>query len=73
MAMTDRSEGSEQEMPPTEGSPDFKVAWVHKRRQRIAAEIGRNRRGEYTVPTWVLAMILVAVLAGWALLVILAG
>ena len=30
------------------------------RRERIRAEIEANRRGEYTVPTWVLALALVA-------------
>jgi hypothetical protein len=36
------------------------------RRERIAAEIERNRRGEHTVPTWALALILVLFIAGWA-------
>jgi hypothetical protein len=80
--MTERSEGSEHneagkldsQRPATWSSEDLnKAAWVNKRRQKIAGEIARNRRGEYTVPTWVLAAILVAVLAGWALLVIFAS
>jgi hypothetical protein len=76
VVMTDRPSGSEQdraselELPPTEGSAEFKAAWVNKRREKIVAEIERNRRGEYTVPTWVLAVALVGVLAGWALLVV---
>ena len=45
-------------------------SWVDRRRRRIRAEIERNRRGEYTVPTWVLALILVAIVAAWAALVI---
>jgi hypothetical protein len=36
------------------------------RRERVAAEIERNRRGEYTVPTWALALILVLFVAVWA-------
>jgi hypothetical protein len=36
------------------------------RRERIAAEIARNRRGEYAVPTWALALILVLFVAAWA-------
>jgi hypothetical protein len=36
------------------------------RREKIAAEIARNRRGEYAVPTWVLALILVLFVAAWA-------
>lgn len=42
-----------------------------RRRARIREEIERNRRGEYTVPTWVLTVILVAVVAGWLALVFL--
>ena len=38
--------------------------FVDKRRAKIRAEIERNRRGEYTVPTWVYAVILVLVVAG---------
>jgi hypothetical protein len=33
------------------------------RRQRIAEEIAANRRGEYVVPTWVLALGLAVMLA----------
>jgi hypothetical protein len=46
-------------------------SWVDRRRERIVAEIQRNRRGEYRVPTWVLAVILLAVIAAWALLIVL--
>lgn len=45
---------------------------MQRRREKIAEEIARNRRGEYTVPTWVLALLLVAVVTGWAALVMLA-
>jgi len=48
--------------------PEFTQArhgWVQRRRDRIVAEIQRNRRGEYRVPTWVLAVILVAFVAAW--------
>ncbi len=43
---------------------------VTRRREKIRAEIERNRRGEYTVPTWVLVAVLALFLAGWAVLVI---
>jgi hypothetical protein len=46
-------------------------SWVERRRDRIVAEIQRNRRGEYRVPTWALAAILVAFLAAWAALIFL--
>jgi hypothetical protein len=43
----------------------------HRRRERIRAEIERNRRGEATIPTWVLAVTLVVVVGTWLALVIL--
>jgi hypothetical protein len=43
---------------------------LERRRDKIVAEIERNRRGEYKVPTWVLAAVLLAIIAGWAALVI---
>lgn len=44
---------------------------LQRRRDRIAEEIARNRRGEYTVPTWVLTLVLVLIVAGWLALVLL--
>jgi len=44
--------------------------WLERRRNKIAAEIARNRRGEYTVPTWVLATALALILGAWAVLII---
>ncbi|WP_326556016.1 hypothetical protein [Micromonospora sp. NBC_01813] len=44
--------------------------WLERRRTRIAKEIARNRRGEYTVPTWVLAAALGLILTAWAVLII---
>ncbi|MGK5740687.1 hypothetical protein [Micromonospora sp. URMC 103] len=46
--------------------------WVERRREKIRAEIERNRRGEYTVPTWVLALALVLIVGGWLALIFLA-
>jgi hypothetical protein len=46
------------------------AGWARRRRRKIAAEIERNRRGEYVVPTWVLALILVLFVGGWAAVVI---
>jgi hypothetical protein len=37
-----------------------------RRRDNIVAEVERNRRGEYKVPTWVLALILVAIVGAIA-------
>ncbi|MBO3732315.1 hypothetical protein [Glycomyces niveus] len=43
------------------------VAAYERRTTRIREEIARNRRGEYTVPTWVLALALAAVIGVWLL------
>jgi hypothetical protein len=43
------------------------VAAYERRMTRIREEIARNRRGEYTVPTWVLALALIAVIGVWIL------
>jgi hypothetical protein len=40
-----------------------------RRRAKIADEIARNRRGEYAVPTWVLGLLLIVVVAAFAALV----
>lgn len=45
--------------------------WATRRREKIRAEIERNRRGEYKVPTWVLGLILAVVVVGWVLLIVL--
>jgi hypothetical protein len=43
---------------------------IERRREKIRAEVERNRRGDYIVPTWVLVAALVAVVVGWAAVVI---
>jgi hypothetical protein len=43
---------------------------LDRRREKIADEIERNRRGEYAVPTWVLAALLAAIVVGLAALAI---
>ena len=47
------------------------VRWgrLERRRERIRAEIGRNRAGGHKVPTWVLAAVLGLIVAGWIYLV----
>ncbi len=59
--------------PPGGPGPDQhseKLNYLQRRREKIREEIERNRRGEYTVPTWVLALALVAIVGGWLALVI---
>jgi hypothetical protein len=58
--------------PDAERGPDaVRQNWMERRRQKVVAEIERNRRGEYVVPTWVLAAALVLLVAGWLALVLL--
>jgi hypothetical protein len=55
-----------------ESGPDgVRRNWVERRREKVAAEIARNRRGEYTVPTWVLALVLAVILGAWIALIVL--
>ncbi|WP_341715914.1 hypothetical protein QQG74_17905 [Micromonospora sp. FIMYZ51] len=46
--------------------------WLDRRREKVRAEIERNRRGEYTVPTWVLALALALMVGAWIALIIFA-
>jgi hypothetical protein len=47
------------------------VTWgrLERRRERIRAEIRRNRAGGHKIPTWVLAAVLGLVLLGWIYLI----
>ena len=42
---------------------------VVRKRDRIRAEVARNREGGHLVPTWVMALVLVLLVAGWLFLV----
>lgn len=63
--------------PPTEFDPHRRTpwpsssSWFERRRERVVQEVLRNRRGEYTVPTWVLAALLALILAVWITLIVL--
>ena len=50
--------------PPT-ARPSRRV----RRRQRLAAEIQRSRRGDHRVPTWLMAVGLVAMIGAWLALI----
>jgi hypothetical protein len=56
---------------PPEKTPE-QVTWgrLERRRERIRAEIRRNREGGHKIPTWVLAAVLGLVLAGWVYLIV---
>jgi hypothetical protein len=51
------------------GEPE-KTSRLDRRRERIRAEIRRNREGGHKIPTWVLAAVLGLVLAGWLWLIL---
>ncbi|HEX2357206.1 MAG TPA: hypothetical protein VHI50_12195 [Micromonosporaceae bacterium] len=57
--------------PVERSAADGQDSRINRRRDRIVAEIQRNRRGQYRIPTWVLTVALVALVAGWVLLVVL--
>jgi hypothetical protein len=40
-----------------------------RRREQAVAEIQRNRAGTHRVPTWVMALALVAMLVAWGLMI----
>jgi hypothetical protein len=67
--------------PPPSGQPDDKfdpyeswaqarMNWMERKREKAVQEILRNRRGEYTVPTWVLGAFLGAIILAWIALII---
>jgi len=45
--------------------------WLARRRANARAEIERNRRGEPAIPTWVVVVALVVIVAGWTALIVL--
>nr|WP_090800853.1 hypothetical protein [Asanoa ishikariensis] len=51
----------------------IRQGWLQKRQQKVRDEIDRNRRGDYKVPTWVMAALLVALVAAWLLFIFLTG
>lgn len=62
---------SSQQNPDFEQPDPLRGGWRGKsRREKIREEIEANRRGEYTVPTWVLALALLAMIAGLVALVL---
>jgi hypothetical protein len=48
------------------------LGFWQRRREKMVAEIERNRAGGHRVPTWVMALALVAMVAAWALVIALA-
>jgi hypothetical protein len=57
---------------PTPERTHSQVLWgrAQRKRDRIRAEIARNRAGGHRVPTWALAAVLAVILAGWLWLLV---
>jgi hypothetical protein len=49
---------------------ELMVRRARERREKIVAEIEANRRGDYKIPTWVLALALVALVGGFVVFLI---
>jgi hypothetical protein len=69
-----QSPGQPSAEPPAEPrertAEDVMFNRVERKRERIRAEIQRNRAGGHKVPTWVLAVLLAAILGGWLYLIL---
>jgi hypothetical protein len=65
--MTDHPGRPPAEQPET-SAQDVRRGRLDRRRERIRAEIARNRRGGHRVPTWVLAAVLALIVLGWIVL-----
>ncbi len=70
--MSDKTPLAGDGLPMRSSPPSARQGWLQNRREKAIAEIQRNRRGEYTVPTWVLTGALVAILAAWAAIIVFA-
>ena len=65
------SESSEPDRPvPEPAAGDVRPGFVERRRERLRAEIRRNRAGGHLVPTWVMAVAVALMVAGWLYLII---
>jgi hypothetical protein len=56
--------------PPERSGEDVRWSRLERKRDRIRAEIQRNRAGGHKIPTWVLAGLLGLILVGWLYLVV---
>ena len=55
---------------PFQSPAEARMNWLERRREKAVQEILRNRRGEYSVPTWVLGALLGAIIVAWVALII---
>jgi hypothetical protein len=61
---------SEQHEAHERSQEQVRLNWMQRRREKIYQEIQANRRGEYTVPTWVLAVILAVIVVAWVTVIV---
>ena len=45
--------------------------WLLRRREKMVAEVRRNRAGGHRVPTWVLTALLVVFVGAWVAVIVL--
>jgi len=66
----DQRRPSEQPRPLERTAEDVLSGRLRRRRERIRAEIHRNRAEPHRVPTWLLAAVLGALVLGWVYLLV---
>lgn len=65
-----RPAGSPDEFDPYATRTERQRGFVKRRREKVLAEIERNRRGEYKIPTWVMGAALLAIVLVWVALLV---
>jgi hypothetical protein len=59
------------DQPPRERSvEDVRWSRLERKRDRIRAEVQRNRAGGHKIPTWVLSVLLGLIVSGWIYLIV---
>lgn len=56
--------------PSLRSAGEAKQGYLERRRERIRAEVQRNRQGGHAVPTWVMALALALMVGAWLYLII---
>ena len=56
--------------PPERTQEDVLWGRAQRKRERVRAEITRNRAGGHKIPTWALAGVLAVILLGWLYLIV---
>jgi hypothetical protein len=56
--------------PPERSVEDVRWSRLERKRDRIRAEVQRNRAGGHKIPTWVLSVLLGLIVSGWIYLIV---